>query len=302
MTHTLLALMQLLRPHQWVKNLLVFVPMLTSQSWNLAHAWVGSLIAFVCLSLLASAGYALNDALDVNRDRAHADKCRRPIASKALPRWSGFALFLSLPPLALALGWFSLTGLPMAYRPIFGSVFVISLCAYLLGTVLYSVFIKRVAMLDICLLTLLYVLRIIVGIGAIQVVISPWLLAFAGFVFLGLALMKRVIELQQPADTCDDGRPYRAGDRPVLLSAGVAASMSALLVLVLYTQSDVVRRLYASPDLILLLCPIMAYWLLRLWLRVGRDAVHSDPVWFAIRDPISYVCAALLLAIMLWAI
>ena len=294
----MVAVFALLRPHQWVKNLLVFVALITSHSWARADAWTGALVGFIAMCLLASAGYALNDALDAERDRAHPDKQRRPIASGALPPWSGFVVAVALIVLAVVIVAAAVK-LPLQLK--FGDALFFALPAYLIGTIAYSTWLKRVAIADVCALSLLYVLRIVVGAGAIAVPISPWLLAFAGFVFLSLAMVKRVTEYQQRGASASDARPYRQDDLPMLEMIGIGAALGSVLVLALYTQSDDVRRLYATPDLVFLLCPIMLYWLLRIWLLTRRRQMLGDPVLFAIRDVPSWCCAALMLIVMLWA-
>ncbi len=295
----LIAFLQLLRPHQWAKNLLVFVALITSHSWGSAQAWAGACAGFVALCLLASAGYALNDALDVERDRAHPEKCRRPIASGAVPRWWGWlsaVVLAALPFVGIGLLMRAPTSLG------FGGALLFALPAYLAGTVGYSLWLKRVAIADVCALSLLYVLRIVAGAGAIEVPISPWLLAFAGFVFLSLAMVKRVVEYQDRGDAAADARPYRSDDLPLLEAAGIAAALCSVLVLALYTQSADVRLLYTQPDLVFLLCPVMLYWLLRVWLRARRRQLPGDPVLFAIKDGASWLCAGLMLLVVLWAI
>jgi len=292
------AFIQLLRPHQWAKNLLVFVPLLTSHSWAQPGAWAGALIGFAAMCLLASSGYALNDVLDAERDRAHPEKSSRPIAAGLLPRWLGWLTAIALPVIAIV-GVFLMAQAPLSMH--FGDALLFALPAYLIGTIAYSLWLKRVVIADVCALSLLYVLRIVAGAGAIDVPISPWLLAFAGFVFLSLAMVKRVVEYQQRGDAAADSRPYLRDDLPTLEMAGIGSALCSVLVLALYTQSDDVRRLYAEPDLVFLLCPIMLYWLLRVWLRTRRQQLPGDPVLFAIKDAVSWLCAGLMLLVMLWA-
>ncbi len=295
----LTALLQLLRPHQWAKNLLVFVPLITSHSWARSEAWLGALAGFVAMCLLASAGYALNDALDAERDRAHPEKSRRPIAAGVLTRGTGLIVALLLAGLALA--GIAALKLGCPDLPISDSMLP-ALLAYLVGTLSYSFWLKRHAIADVCLLSLLYVVRIVVGAAAIGVPLSPWLLAFAGFVFLSLALLKRAIEFRQRGAHTSSDRPYELDDLALLENAGISAAMGSVLVLALYTQSEDVRRLYASPDLVFLLCPVMLFWLLRTWLLARRGLLPGDPVLFAIRDPISWLCVSLMLLVVLWAI
>lgn len=294
----LLAFLHLLRPHQWAKNLLVFVPLITSHSWAQPLAWTGALAGFVAMCMLASAGYAFNDALDAERDRAHPQKRTRPIAAGLLPRWAGFAIALLLAVAAIAGIWL-LAMPPLQLK--FGDSLRFALPTYLVGTLLYSLWLKRVVIADVCALSLLYVVRIVAGAGAISVPISPWLLAFAGFVFLSLAMIKRVTEYQQRGNAAGDSRPYRQEDLPMLEMAGIGAALCSVLVLALYTQSEDVRRLYAEPDLVFLLCPVMLYWMLRIWLLARRQQLPGDPVLFAVRDTVSWISAGLMLLVVLWA-
>lgn len=290
------ALLQLLRPHQWVKNLLVFVPLFTSHSWTQSDDWFSAAVSFMALCFLASAGYALNDAMDVDRDRAHPEKSQRPIAQGNLPVWAGYVVFILFTGLGFSVVLIA-TG-EVSFSP----TLWFALFAYLLGTFFYSLWLKRVAIVDTIVLSLLYVVRIVAGAGAISVVMSPWLLAFAGFVFLSLALMKRVVEFQRHGDNATAARPYRFTDLPLLQSAGVATSIAAVLVLALYAQSADVRRLYSTPHFIFIMCPIMTYWLLRIWLKAGRGELPGDPVLFAIQDGLSWITGALILAIAVWAL
>lgn len=294
-----IALIQLLRPHQWAKNLLVFVPLITSHSWGQANAWAGALLAFVALSLLASSGYALNDALDAKQDRAHPEKQRRPIAAGLITRRMGFVISALCALVAIALVTVAMQRFGASA---FSHSFYFALPAYWLGTISYSLWLKRVAMADVCVLSLLYVLRIVAGAGAISVPVSPWLLAFAGFVFLSLAMVKRVVEYRSRGEEAESARPYASEDLPMLEMVGIAAALCSLLVLALYAQSTDVRTLYAEPDRLFLLCPIMLYWLLRLWLYARRGQLPGDPLLFALRDAQSWLSAALLLLVLLWAI
>jgi len=292
-----LALIRLLRPHQWTKNLLVFVPLITSHSWGRPQAWSAALVVFALMCALASAGYALNDALDAERDRGHPGKAHRPIAAGVISPATGVVVALLLVIAAVLATWLFARwhDTPPAMSLYF------ALPAYLLGTLGYSLWLKRLVIADVCVLSLLYVLRIVAGAGAIAVPLSPWLLAFAGFVFLSLAMVKRVIEYRERGDAASASRPYRHDDVPMLEMAGISAAMCSVLVLALYTQSLDVRRLYAQPDIVFLLCPVMLYWLLRVWLHARRGQLPGDPVLFAIRDPVSWCCAIAMLLVVLWA-
>lgn len=277
----------LLRPQQWVKNLLVFVPALTSLTLLAPATWALLLPLFAALSLLASAVYALNDLLDRESDRAHPLKSSRPLASGALsPR----LLWLLLPALvlgAVALAW----SLPRAAQ--------LALLVYALLTTAYSLLLKRKLWLDVLTLAALYTLRVLAGAFAIAVPLSEWLIAFAMFVFVSLAALKRYAELGVHGERAMAGRAYRDDDRPAVLAFGAAAGVAAVLVMALYVSSDAVRLLYPAPAWLWGLCPLLWYWLARLWTLAHRGELVGDPVLFALRDRASLavgVATAALLA------
>jgi len=266
------ALIALMRPAQWVKNLLVFVAALTSHRIVDASAWIQLLPLFAAHCLLSSAAYVVNDALDLAADRAHPEKARRPFASGALPRGLAWWLAPLLVAAAAALAW----RLPGPAQGVLG--------AYAIITLLYSLWLKRVAWLDVLVLAALYTLRVLAGAFAIAVLPSEWLLAFAMFVFVSLAALKRYAELRAHGAGQLAGRGYLAGDAPMVLAFGAAAGVAAVLVLALYTSSDAVQPLYASPGWLWLACPLLWYWLARIWTLAHRGALRGDPVLFALRD------------------
>jgi 4-hydroxybenzoate polyprenyltransferase len=285
MSSTAIALIRLLRPHQWAKNLLVFVAVLTAHRYADAASWRAAAALFVAFCLAASAIYVVNDAADLAADRAHPDKSKRPFASGALsPR-----LAYAIAPLLLVLAGLVAIRLPAGAAA--------TLAIYVALSLAYTALLKRVLWLDVLALATLYVLRVVAGAFAIAVPLSPWLLGFALFVFVSLATLKRYGELAMAEGRDLDGRAYRAGDTPVVLAVGVAAALTAVLVFALYVQSDDVRVLYARPQWLWLVAPVLLYWLARLWTLAGRGRLRADPILFALRDPASHLSGLALLAV-----
>ncbi len=279
------VLLRLLRPHQWAKNLLVLVAVLTSHRFGDQHAWQHALLMLVGFCLAASAIYVINDALDIEADRAHPDKSLRPFASGALSPMHAWWLA----PLLLAGAGAITRSLNVEAQTV--------LAVYVALSLGYCFLFKRVLWLDVMVLAALYVLRVAAGAYAIMVPLSPWLLGFALFLFVSLAALKRYGELMMRTQDLLDGRAYRAGDAPVVLAIGAASALTAVLVLALYVQSDDVRTLYAKPQLLWLAAPVMLYWLARLWTLAGRGELRADPILFALRDGSSYVAGVALLAV-----
>ena len=288
----LFAIVKLARLHQWVKNLLVLTALLTAQRYTDAFALQQSLLAFFAFSAAASAVYAFNDTLDVKSDRAHPSKAQRPLASGALPLWAG-------PVVAMV--WLAVAAL-LSLR--LGAKFQLILAAYAVASLAYCLGLKRLALVDVMLLAGLYVLRVAAGAAAIGVYLSFWLAAFTLFLFLSLALLKRVIELKDLARGHIEisQRAYQQIDLPLLIGLGTAAIMGAAVVLVLYLDSSEMRLHYSHPARLSLLLPIVIYAMSRLWLIALRGQMHSDPVVHALRDPASYLSVSATLAVVFWAI
>lgn len=279
-----------IRPHQWVKNLIVFVPLITAHRMTDPAILPAAIIAFAAFSLCASSVYLLNDIVDLDSDRQHPNKRFRPLASAALPLQYGFAavpaIFVLAAGLALLLPW----------------SFVAILGLYVLLTTGYSWFLRQVPLLDVFCLAALYTLRLIGGHEATGVAYSSWLLVFSMFIFLSLALVKRFVELRS-ADPGEGaglhGRGYAAGDLELVTALGSSSGFIAVLVLALYVNSREVLELYRHPLVLLLICPLLLYWVSRIWLLAHRGNMHDDPVVFALRDPVSYVIGGLTL-IVIW--
>ena len=278
--------------HQWVKNLLVLTALLTAQRYTDALALQQSVLAFFAFCAAASAVYAFNDTLDVKSDRAHPSKAQRPLASGALALWAG-------PVIAIA--WLAVAAL---LSMSLGAKFQLILAAYAVASLAYCLGLKRLLLVDVMLLAGLYVLRVGAGAAAIGVYLSFWLAAFTLFLFLSLALLKRVIELKDLARGHIEvsQRAYQQIDLPLLIGLGTAAIMGAAVVLVLYLDSSEMRLHYSHPARLSLLLPIVIYAMSRLWLIALRGQMHSDPVVHALRDPASYLSVSATLAVVLWAI
>ena len=274
------ALLRLARPHQWVKNLLVLVALVTSHRWGDPAALAAVLRVLAAFCLVASAVYAVNDVLDRAADAAHPGKRHRPVASGAVSPVTalGFAAVLAIAGFVLA--WPS------------GQAAVGALAAYAAISMAYCTLLKRLLWVDVVALAALYVLRVVAGAWAIPVEPSPWLLAFAGFVFASLASLKRYADLRAFDGDALPGRAYCRDDAAVVLAVGGAAGGVAVLVLALYANSPDVRALYEHPQWIWLLCPLLLYWLARMWTLAHRAAVDADPIVFALRDPASWAVAA----------
>lgn len=279
-----------LRLHQWLKNLLVFVPLLLAHQLDDAVLIAQALLAFVAFGLCASSVYLLNDLLDLADDRQHPTKRDRPFAAGRLSISNG-ALMI---PCLLA-GAFALAAmLPIEFAAV--------LAFYYVSTLAYSLRLKRSALVDVLTLAGLYTIRIIAGAAAISVGLSFWLLAFSMFLFLSMALVKRFTELltmQQLERETPLGRGYNTTDIESLSQFGSASAYMAVLVLALYINSDEVRDLYTHPEVIWLLCPLLLYLVTRVWLLARRNELHEDPVVYVIRDRRSQFIAVVG-AVLLW--
>jgi len=285
-----LALIRVLRPHQWIKNLIVFVPLLTAQKLLQAPFLAQALQAVVAFSLCASAVYVLNDLLDLEADRHHPTKHLRPFASGDLPLPAGLILFPLLFGASAIIAW----QLPTGFRVVLG--------VYVLLTTSYSLRLKEIPLLDVFCLAALYTVRLIAGHEAAQVKYSFWLLVFSMFIFLSLALVKRFIELmyiRQQSKPEIRGRGYAADDLEIVATLGSSSGFLAVLVLALYVHSPEVGDLYKNPMLLLLICPLLLYWISRVWMLAHRGRMHGDPIVFALKDRVSYVVGALTLLV-LW--
>lgn len=280
-----------MRVHQWSKNLLIFVNVLMAHQLSNIALMGSTAVAFVAFCLCASSVYLINDLFDLDVDREHMSKRNRPFASGAIPLAVGIVVAPSLLFLAIVLA------------AIAGGEFLLCLLVYFGITAAYSLYLKRIVLLDVLVLAILYTLRIVAGAAVAGVMPSFWLMSFSLFIFTSLAMAKRYAELKSLEDdptAWASGRGYHVGDLAIISSLGVAAGYIATLVLALYINSPAVLQLYTDGSLIWLLCPLLLYWIGRIWLLATRGELNQDPVIFATRDPVSYLVAVLGL-LTLWA-
>ena len=273
-----------MRLHQWVKNLLIFVPALLSHRILEPGVLVSSIGAFLAFSLLASATYILNDILDIASDRTSPHKKNRPLAAcrMSIPRAAGFAASL-LASGVLVAGLLT----PPLTLPF--------LAGYIAITLAYSLSFKRRAILDVVTLAVLYGYRIAVGGAATGIPVSDWLIAFSIFFFLGLALVKRFSEVEELAaqpGRAVAGRAYSGADTHVIGSLGIVSSFTSVLVMALYITSPAVAAQYQNPRILWFVCLILIYWISHIWLHAWRSEIRGDPIVYALRDKTSYACGA----------
>lgn len=282
-----------LRPQQWLKNILIFVPLFAAHLFTEPILLIRTTIAFVAFCCCASSGYLVNDLCDLAADRHHPAKRLRPFASGDLP----LAYGLIMAPV-LALVGCALAGLLSGL-----SLGIVML--YFIVAAAYSLFLKRDVLLDVFILASLYTLRIIEGGLAAAVPLSVWLLAFSMFLFLSLAFIKRYAELVIMRGVDGDhakARSYELGDAELLVSTGTASGYAAVLVLSLYIASGSVKVLYSTHEVLWLVCPLLLYWIGYLWLVAHRGKMFHDPLVFAVRDRTSRIVILLMLAAALIAI
>lgn len=271
---SLLDYIKAIRVHQWVKNVLILVPVLTAHAWLEVNLFT-LLAGFLSFSLAASSVYVLNDLLDLASDRQHPSKKNRPFASGKINLLHGLFLI----PLLLAS-----TGALLWLLPAY---FAYALAVYYAITVAYSFGLKKVIMLDTVTLAILYTMRIIAGTLLIGVEFSFWLLAFSLFVFQSLALVKRYTELvliHAKGSGQAIGRGYHASDKDMVAALGAASGYLAVLVFALYVNNSEVQVLYQHAELLWLVCPVLLYWISRVWIIAHRGKMHDDPIVFAVRD------------------
>ncbi len=281
---------RVLRMHQWMKNFLLFVPLMAAHQIPDGDGIKALLLAFLAFCLCASAVYIGNDLLDLDSDRHHPRKQKRPFAAGTVPVSAG----VILAPLLLLASLF--LGLMVD-----GS-FAASLAAYFLLTCAYSLGLKRLVLIDCLMLAVLYTLRLIAGAAAAQMGLSFWLLAFAVFLFLSLAFVKRYAELEAQIHSGKikaHGRGYYTDDAPLVQALGVTSGFSSVVVLALYLNSDAVVRLYHTPEFVWGAVPVMLFWLSWVWMQAHRGKMHDDPLVFALRDPASLL-AGLMFALVVW--
>jgi 4-hydroxybenzoate polyprenyltransferase len=291
------VILRAMRWHQWLKNLLIFLPLLAGQQFDQPDVVFRAAVAFLAFSLVASSVYVINDLLDLSEDRQHPTKRNRPFASGALPL--SYAPFLLL---VLLLGAALLTVLLLPVE------FALALGVYAVLTFFYSLKLKGAVLIDVFTLAALYTMRIIAGAAATGIVPSIRRLEFSLFFFLSLAMVKRYAELHRRSGELDaaastklPGRSYQTRDLPVLIALGAGTGCMAVLILALYVISDEFALHYRRPLLLLQLCPLALYWIGRAWIVVARDEMDDDPVVWAVKDQLSRWVALAAVAVLVLA-
>jgi 4-hydroxybenzoate polyprenyltransferase len=284
-----------IRVHHWVKNGLVFLPVLTSHTYGNPEVLLGAGWLFVAWSLVASAVYLTNDFFDLPADRRHPGRSQRPMASGDFCLRSGMLLAAGM----------AAAGLVIAGKISAACLLLLSL--YALLSLAYTIAIKRFAFVDVAVLSALYLVRILGGGEATGNEVTPWLLAFSGFFFLGLAFLKRAGELREPRllsfhAARTPSRGYRVTDLGRVERLGIASGLLSVLVLALYPISEAAELLYRHPELLWILAGLLLFWQGRLWVHTRRGMMHHDPIFYSVRDPGSWLIAGFGLAVMCAAV
>lgn len=286
-------LIKTFRIHQWVKNILIFIPLLVSHKIIEIELVIKGFFAFLAFGFCASGIYIINDLFDISSDRYHPQKKHRTFAAGKLSIKSG----ILFSPILINVS-FLISYLFLPYE------FIYLLVLYVLTTSAYTIYFKQVIIIDVLMLSLLYTLRVLSGGVAVHISISPWLLAFSMFLFFNLAFVKRYSELKMiilNKQTRLKGRNYKSDDLELIKSAGISSGYLSVLVLVLYINSQEVTKLYHHPELLWSMAPFLLYWITRIWFLANRGELLDDPIIFAIKDLKSYGVATILMIIMILA-
>jgi len=281
-----------MRLHHWAKNVLIFVPLITSHNYHHVSAWIITALAFTCFSLCASGVYFLNDLLDLDSDRLLSGKRNRPLASGDLPITVGIGGALCLFTASFIIAW--------QFLPV---EFFIVLIVYFAITDVYSFYLKKIAIADVMTLAVLYTLRIVAGSLALGFAPTFWLLAFSVFIFLSLAYLKRYIEISSLSSDEDivHGRGYCAADIEPMFSLGISNVTASVLVLAFYINTEEVKVLYSSPVILWVLCLLTLYWGNRIWVHAKRGFIKDDPFLYVLKDRVSQIVGLAFLAVVLAA-
>ena len=274
-----------MRPHQWVKNILIFAPLLLSFQFQNTELIISAFLAFVAFCLTASGLYIINDLLDIEADRAHPTKRNRPFASGRLSKSWGISQSI----VVLIIAFVIASNL--------NSLFLVVLLVYAILSASYSLKLKKIVLLDVSLLAVLYTLRIIAGTFAVSLELSYWLIVFSIFIFTSLAMVKRVSELYNLKLQGKEevgGRGYTVQDHEIMSALGSASGFVSVLVLALYIHDPLTTQRYTHPEWLWLIVPSILYWIGRIWIIAHRGQMNEDPVVFAVHDKVSYLILAVI--------
>jgi 4-hydroxybenzoate polyprenyltransferase/phosphoserine phosphatase len=306
-TPALKSWLRAVRLHQWAKNTLIFVPLLLAHAWQLGTL-TAALIAFISFGMCASATYIINDLLDIETDRRHPRKRRRPFAAGDLSAIAGVVAVVLLLVAAFTLA----TALPHIVARLPGGLwlkppykFLLWLSLYTVTTLSYSLYLKRQLLLDVFVLSGLYTLRILAGSAATGVAVTAWLAGFSVFFFLSLAFVKRFSELESLRErgaAVSNGRGYFVGDLEQLRALGTGTACAAVVVMTLYINDPKNSTLYHHADRLWLVVPVLLLWLSQVWMLASRGEMHDDPVVYALTDRRSLLLGVLMAAVIWWAL
>jgi 4-hydroxybenzoate polyprenyltransferase len=268
-----------IRIHQWVKNVLIFIPLLTSHNFFDPSKVFITLICFISFCFCSSAGYLINDCLDIQSDKSHPISKARPIAQGIINR--SLALFVSF--------IFVLFGLLIA--GMYSKKLIVFLIVYLIISISYSIKIKKYVLADVFCLSFLYLFRVLTGLIVPSITFSSWLLAFSLFFFLSLAFLKRYSELQLSANNGEksiQGRGYLMSDSPFISQMGITSGYLSILIFAMYINSTAITSLYLHPHLMWFICPLLLIWISRYWFLAYRGHIQCDPILFVLKDKANY--------------
>ena len=280
-----------IRTYQWTKNLLIFLPLILAHNTN-ANVYINALLAFFSFSFAASAIYLFNDLMDLDSDREHSTKKNRPMAAGNFPIISAFRWILIL----------IITSLLIAL--LLHKEFLIVLIMYLVITLVYSIKLKKIYIIDIVVLSILYTFRLIAGSFSTNIPISEWLAGFSLFFFLSMSALKRYVEIKNNLDSDQKaikGRAYITDDLQIIQNSGISSGLISVMIFFLYINSSKVVQLYNSPEILYLIIPLIVYWILRVWFLAHRGLMNEDPVLFAIADKRSYLFIISILLILMFS-
>ena len=275
----------ILRPHHWVKNILIFIPLLASHEIN-DLTLKNSIFAFISFSLIASCGYVFNDMIDLKSDQKHPYKKKRPLASEKVTKLQSKLIIIFL--------LFAVTLISSQIN----LEFFLTIVIYFLLTVVYSISLKKKIILDIIVLSVFYTIRIFAGSQATDIFISTWLFTFSIFFFFSLAAVKRQTELVylvKNKKTKVKGRGYKVTDLPIITMMALCSGYLSIVILAFYINSDEVIKLYSNPYFLWGVCVVLLYWITRIIFIASHGLMHFDPIIYASKDKISYICLIIIL-------
>ena len=288
------VLVRAMRCHQWIKNILLFVALILAHRVTDFYGWLSAFCAFCAFSLVASSVYVTNDILDIESDRTHPSKCRRPFAAGELQINQG--VFMAFLLFAIGVTFAAAT---------ISLFFALLVAAYAAISLLYSLYLKKQPVIDFFLLAFFYAYRVELGGIAVEAPVTQWLRGFALLFFMSLAMVKRygdLIELKKIGQITAKGRSYTIDDIPLFGAIGGALSCTSILFFTMYVSSEHVTKYYAHPQYLWIMCPLLLYWLFRLWFIAHRGELDNDPIVFALKDCVSYLTAVIAAVVLFVAV